>query len=132
MKRWMIILGVSTLLVVTGCSSNAGDESNDSNESADSGSEEENEIKKDILNWQKNMANTLRPEQSQITNFETMLGDEEADEETVKEAGENAKTAAKDASYKVVDYSVSEDINDEVAEDIKQALPSLQEYYEEI
>ncbi|WP_101844048.1 hypothetical protein [Halobacillus sp. Marseille-P3879] len=130
MKQWMLLLALlSILLIAAGCGSNSEDSAAEDNE-ADAHSEEEQELKKDLLNWQQDMAATLRPEQSQITDLEAVLSDEES--ELDQENVDDARSAAKDARGKVADYEMDGNVNEDTTSAIEEALPTLETYYSEV
>ncbi|MCP3030738.1 hypothetical protein LF817_05230 [Halobacillus sp. A1] len=134
MKKWLITLGIATVITVAGCSneedSNNGD-SND-NDSTEETASEDTSANKEILNVQQDMATTFRPEQSQIADFEAAVGAEEPDEDTIRDAGEAAKSAASDAAAKVEEYEIEADLSDDIIEQYEEALPSLKSYFEEV
>ncbi|MFC7060405.1 hypothetical protein [Halobacillus seohaensis] len=136
MKKWLMMLGITSMIVAAGCGSNTEEDSSTSGDSDNNNSEEssndETATKKEILNIQQEMVSTFRPEQSQIADYEAAIGAEKPDEEAIKDAGEAAKSAAANAATKVEQFSIEGDLSNKIKEQYEKALPSLQAYYEEV
>ncbi|UOQ42752.1 hypothetical protein MUN89_12320 [Halobacillus salinarum] len=132
MKKWLIALGLTSALIAAGCSS-----SDEGNTNGDSQSEEtsdksndEQAMKKEVLNAQMNLKDTFHPYQSKISAYQSAVAAEEPDEEQIKSTGEEAKKAAQDAAKEAENYEVKADLSDEAISTYEEALPSLQAYYE--
>ncbi|UOR12504.1 hypothetical protein [Halobacillus amylolyticus] len=134
MKKWLLAFGLTTVLALAGCGSSSSEEASKSNgeeKSSQEKSSDEKAVKKEILNAQMNMASTFRPNHSKIAAYQTAVGEEEPDAEAIKTAGEKAKTAAEKASEQAANYEIKADLPEDITTKYKEALPSLQAYYDE-
>ncbi|WP_077621778.1 hypothetical protein [Sediminibacillus massiliensis] len=138
MKKLLLLFGIISVMVVAGCSqSDSGEE-----EASDNSSTEENQtnedqtdstqVKKDVLNAQRDFTSTISPYQQKINAYQASLADEEAAEEDTQAAAEEALTAAKDAQTELEGYEFSTDLPEDVEEKYNSALSSLSEYYAEM
>ncbi|WP_226579218.1 hypothetical protein [Halobacillus litoralis] len=137
MKKWLIALGLSSALVVAGCSGDTDEGTDTENENQteetneDQGTDEQ-AVKKALLNAQMELTNTFKTYQGKITAYQTAVSAEEPDTEQIKSAGEEAKTAANEAATTAADYTVEADLPEETKTKLEEAVPSLQAYYEEV
>ncbi|UOQ93536.1 hypothetical protein MUO14_00570 [Halobacillus shinanisalinarum] len=135
MKKWLLAIGLTTVLALAGCGSSSTEgesKANGEEKSSQEKGSDEKAVKKEILNAQMNMANTFRPNHSKIAAYQTAVGEEEPDMEAIKTAGEEAKTAAKKASEQATNYEIKADLPEEITTKYEEALPSLQSYYKEV
>ncbi|MGV2620233.1 UNVERIFIED_CONTAM: hypothetical protein N8J90_03565 [Halobacillus marinus] len=134
MKKWLLALGLTSAIVVAGCSSDdeSAEENTDQTEQTDEKSGDEQDAKKAVIDAQMNMKDTFHPYQEKITAYQTAASAEEPDAEAVKAAGKEAKTAADEAAEAATGFEVEADVSDEVKTQIEEAVPSLQAYYEEV
>ncbi|MFQ3543039.1 hypothetical protein Q7A53_03065 [Halobacillus rhizosphaerae] len=138
MRKWLLALGLASALVAAGCSSNSSDENsngssddNQSEESSDQTSDKQS-MKMAVLDEQMNMKDVFKPYQEKITAYQTEVSAEEPDQEKIKAAGKEAQTAAKEAADKASNYEIQADLSDDVKSQYKDALSSLQGYYQDV
>lgn len=135
MKKWLLALGLSGALVLTGCNSETeeGTNADTENQTEDATENQENDqqkVKKELLSAQMALTNTFKPYQQKISAYKTAVSAEEPDAEAIQSAAEEAKTAASEASSMVDDYTIEADLPDDVMTKFEETLPSLQAYYE--
>ncbi|WP_053219454.1 hypothetical protein [Virgibacillus senegalensis] len=140
MKKFLLSLGLISALTIAGCSQSdneddtaTGDDTAEQQEE-DTKSDESNdnaEVKKELLNAQMDFTSTVSPYQQKINAYQGNLADEEVSEEDIEASAEEALTAAKDAQTELENYQFEADVPDEVKENYQQAIATLGDYYSE-
>ncbi|KHE66693.1 hypothetical protein [Halobacillus sp. BBL2006] len=140
MKKWLLALGLTSALMVAGCSSDSAEE--DTNGDSDNQTEETNTndeqsndeqaTKKELLNAQMNLKDAFKDYQAKIAAYEAAVSEEEPDPEAIKTSGEEALTAAQEASEEASNYTVEADLSEDMKSQYQEAISSLQAYYEEV
>lgn len=134
MKKWILALGILSVLAVAGCGSDSeegtnGETNKETNESQEM---DEQAVKKELLNAQMNITNTFKTFQQKINSYQEALSAEEVDEQAIQKTGEEAKKAASEAATTAADYVVKAELPKDVKTNIEKTLPALQAYYEEV
>ncbi|ARI77299.1 hypothetical protein [Halobacillus mangrovi] len=137
MKKWLLALGLTSALVIAGCNGGSGEE--EGNAESDSQTEEKDQgndeqaIKKELLNAQMNLKDTFKEYQAKIAAYEGAVSAEEPDVEAIKTAGEEALTEAQEAAEEAANYTVEADLSEDIKSQFQEAVTtSLKAYYEEV
>jgi hypothetical protein len=137
MKKWILALGILSVLAVAGCGSDSeegtsGDTGQEAEETNENQEMDEQSLKKELMNAQMNLTNTFKTFQQKITSYQEAVSAEEVDEQAIQETGEEAKKAASEAATTAADYTVEADLPEDVRTNIEETIPTLQAYYEEV
>ncbi len=129
MKKWILALGILSVLAVAGCGSDSeegtnGETNKETNESQEM---DEQAVKKELLNAQMNITNTFKTFHQKINSYQEALSASRK-----QQTGEEAKKAASEAATTAADYVVEAELPKDVKTNIEETLPALQAYYEEV
>ncbi|WP_181348349.1 hypothetical protein [Thalassobacillus sp. CUG 92003] len=136
MKKLLLALGLSSALVVAGCSDDGEDTNteDDTNTEEQNNSEEENAgaEKEQILDIQDKITKEFKQYQSKISAYQAAVGAEEPVDSEIESAAEEAKSAAEAGSEAAANYTIEADISDDMKDQYMDAMSSLEAYYNEV
>ncbi|SFJ99343.1 hypothetical protein SAMN04487936_10660 [Halobacillus dabanensis] len=137
MKKWILALGILSVVAVAGCGSDSeegtnGETNNETEQTSENQEMDEQAVKKELLNVQMDLTNTFKTFQQKINAYQEALSAEEVDEQAIQQTGEEAKKAASEGAAAAGDYAVEADLPEEMKTNIEETLPALQAYYEEV
>ncbi len=138
MKKWLLFIALAAALVISGCTEkeepqdDTATEENGDAEQAEKAEpkDDEAEAKSALLDFQMELTTTLKGQQPLINDYYALKGSEEATEEEVKEAQQQAKEASAKLAGEIRTVEVPETFGDENKQTLEDAIGKLAQSYE--
>ncbi|WP_066174047.1 hypothetical protein [Bacillus marinisedimentorum] len=138
MKKWMLLAALAGALVIAGCAQEeepqedtATEENGDTENNTDSEDENaEAQAKSALLDFQMDLTTTLKSEQPLINDYYALKDSEDATDEEVNEAQQQAKEASTKLAGEIRTIEVPEDFGEENKQTLEEAIGNLAQSYE--